>query len=256
MMLRRVGTWLAAAVVASVVWSGCAEEKAPPVETPQPQEVTFASSDSAHLAGTWTQVKESRVVVICIPTVNFTRASWANTTQLLTKAGWSVLLFDLRGQGESHVPPGSNWQWSPSDTAGAIDLFVKDIRGAVQFARQTAGNNVKVVLLGADIAGVAGLYAATAEPQVTGVALVTPPGGLSNLIAGRLIERYGDRPLLVMSELPVGASGGTPCTTDSWLGRGSAITLSLTAPKQETNLESKQAALNMLVRWITSTAIR
>ena len=244
--------------LAALTLLACGEEKPKPSQVSPAEQVAFVSSDSVHLAGTWQYVQNSRAVVICIPTVGFTRSSWSNTMRLLANAGWSALSFDLRGQGDSRLPVGSTWKWSPRDSAGAIEHYVRDIRAAVRYVRAATNGNVRIILLGADISGVAALYAATAEPQlVAGVALVTPPGGLDKLIAARLVDRYGDRPLMIMTEQPISGTAGTPRTLDSWLegGRGSAITLRLTAPQETTALENRQAALNKLMRWIDSATL-
>lgn len=257
-MVVRSDAWLAISLVAAIACGGCAEEKPKPPQVSAPQDVTFYSPDSAHLVGTWQTVNGSRAVVICVPTVGFTRSSWSKTTRFLTDRGWSVLSFDLRGEGDSHIPPRSTWKWSPRDSASAIESFAKDILGAIQFVRGTADRPPKIILLGADIAGVAALYATTARlgQTVTGVTLLTPPGGLDRLLAGGLVVRYGDRPLMIMTEQPLSATEGTARTLDSWLGRGSAITLRLSAPEETTMLESRQAALTKLLRWIESATLR
>jgi|GEM_PF-1654545 len=254
-MVQRSIAWLAVSLLAAYAGVGCGGEQVSPPQVSEPQEVTFVSSDSAYLVGTWQEVPNARVAVICIPTVDFTRSTWSNTANLLTSSGWSVLVFDLRGQGDSRMPDKSRWAWSPADTATGIGYYMKDIRGAISFVRGKMGNTVKIVLVGADLGGVSGLYAATAEPRVAGVALISPPGGLSNLIAGGLVSRYGDRPLLIMTEQPMEATLGTPRTMDSWLGRGSAMTLRLTEPQKTTTLQNKQAAHNMLARWIASVTL-
>ena len=115
-------------------------------------------------------------------------------------------------------------------------------------------NGGSIVLVGSDLGGVAALYAAAVTPEVNGVSLFSPPGGLAKIMAQGLVSRYGDRPLLIMTELPLEATLHTARTLDSWLGRGSALKLRLSAQEAPVRIDSRPAAVSTLKRWVASTA--
>jgi len=79
--------------------------------------------------------------------------------------------------------------------------------------------------------------------------MFSPPES-NRLSTPTIMARYGDRPLVIMTELPVEAVRTTPRTLDSWIGRGSAIEIKGQVPRPPVRLENKAAAVDFLTRWI------
>jgi len=252
-MLRRLNGWCSLAIAAVVV-AGCGQDEQVRPQVQPPQVVTFATDDGASIAGTWWAVERSRSAVLLIPTAGYTRGTWETTAGLLTADGRCVMTIDLRGQGESEPPAGTDMMVVRADSAQAVANYMKDVLAAIKFIRQQMQNGGSIVLVGSDLGGVAALYAAAVTPEVNGVSLFSPPGGLAKIMAQGLVSRYGDRPLLIMTELPLEATLHTARTLDSWLGRGSALKLRLSAQEAPVRIDSRPAAVSTLKRWVASTA--
>lgn len=86
-----------------------------------------------------------------------TRRAWGRTGPRLAALGWQVVAPDLRGHGDS--------AWS-ADGDYALDLFAEDVRALV------AALDVRPVLIGASLGGLASLLAAGEAPSAAVRALV------------------------------------------------------------------------------------
>ncbi|HOF61361.1 MAG TPA: alpha/beta fold hydrolase [Candidatus Latescibacteria bacterium] len=246
-MVRKI--ILCAAVVATAFFVGCGgEEKECTPVTVEAQTVEIITEDSVTLVGTWFGVPNSRASIVCLPALTHSRGTWASTAQQFVASGWSVLTVDLRDQGDSQMPAGASPVWVGNDTLHALAYYIKDVKAAVAFVRSKAPG-AKVVVLGAGIAGYCGLHEAVADPTVAAVALFSPPES-SRLTTPAIMAEYGDRPLLIMTELPAEAIRTTPRTLDSWIGRGSVIEIKEQVPRPPLRLENKAAAVDFLNRWI------
>jgi alpha-beta hydrolase superfamily lysophospholipase len=232
---------------------GCGEEKQESPAAPVVAEiVNFTTDDGIKIVGTWFAAPNSKISLVLIPAVSHSRGTWMSSAQEFAASGWSVLAIDMRDQGDSVLPRSSSPVWVGSDTLGAIRQYVNDVRAGVKFVHgKTPG--AKIIAMGAGIGGYCGLHEAISDPSVVAVALFSPPES-KQLSASGVMAQYGDRPLLMLTELPAEAIRTTPRTLDSWIGRGSALAILNQTPQPPKALESKHAAAAYLNQWIAKSA--
>lgn len=118
---------------------------------------SFQSNDGIELKGWWLPASEGRGAVIVAHGIDHTRQVMLPRAAFLVRAGYSVLLFDLRGHGESGgavVSPGV--------------LESRDILGALRYLR-SRGEHESIVLMGVSYGAVASLIAASESPDVAAV---------------------------------------------------------------------------------------
>jgi uncharacterized protein len=141
------------------------------------EEVEVLSTDGIRLRSWWVSAKDPSRAAVFVP-------GWGGykfeehllqTLPVYQDAGYSVLMLDLRGQGES---AGSR------RTLGYRE--VRDVRGALAWLRQRGYAPDQVVLHGWSMGGATALRAAPG----TGVAAVVEEAG------------YGDLPLLLRGKIP------------------------------------------------------
>ena len=249
-MLRII---LGVVALASVLVS-CAKEEAPVQRVLTPEEVVIPTSNETGIDATWQAVEEARVVVVFIPTVGYTQASWQTTANRVNEQRWSALRIDPRSTPQSERAAGAPWSVSRSDSSQILTVYSEDIRAAIDWVENKVGSNVRIILVGSDLGGIAALRVAAHAPRVYGVALLSPPSS-GELLSNDVIQSYGDRPLLVMTELPVEPTLTTGRTLDTWLGRGSAMSLQLSEQTPATRIEDRAAAQRMLFGWIVKATL-
>src|SRR5215210_7437621 len=141
------------------------------------REVEFLSTDGVRLSAWWVLVEGSSLAAVLVP-------GWGGhkfdehllqTVPVYHDAGYSVLLLDLRAQGESD---------GTRRTLGYRE--VRDVRGALAWLRQRGYEAENVVLHGWSMGGATALRAAPG----TGVSAVVEEAG------------YGDLPLLLRGKIP------------------------------------------------------
>jgi uncharacterized protein len=141
------------------------------------EEVEVLSTDGIRLRSWWVSAKDPSRAAVFVP-------GWGGykfeehllqTLPVYQDAGYSVLMLDLRGQGES---AGSR------RTLGYRE--VRDVRGALAWLRQRGYAPDQIVLHGWSMGGATALRAAPG----TGVAAVVEEAG------------YGDLPLLLRGKIP------------------------------------------------------
>src|SRR5215208_4773981 len=149
------------------------------------REVEFLSTDGIRLSAWWVPVEGSSLAAVLVP-------GWGGykfdehllqTLPVYHDAGYSVLLLDLRAQGESD---------GTRRTLGYRE--VRDVRGALDWLQLQGFRLDQIVLHGWSMGGSTALRAAPG----TGVAAVVEEAG------------YADLPLLLMAEIPDFVRFGRP----------------------------------------------
>lgn len=253
-MRCRIGSAAWVALIALFI-GGCTSEKTPELRVKEPVNVELSTTDGKKIVATWHEVTGSNAAVILVPTLAFGPENWSRTADRMIARNWSVMQTDLRSDIQPPARQGEPWRASRADSASVIADFANDVLAAIDFVEKASAENVKIVVVGADLGGIAGINAAAAKRKVAGVAILNPPGGLGVLISQGVISAYGDRPLLILTELPVHSVLTTPRTLDSWLGRGSALTVRHKVPSEPSRIPDRQSAVNTLMSWISSTAL-
>jgi len=149
------------------------------------REVEFLSTDGVRLRAWWVLVENSSLAAVLVP-------GWGGhkfdehllqTVPVYHDAGYSVLLLDLRAQGESD---------GTRRTLGYRE--VRDVRGALAWLQQQGYRLDQIVLHGWSMGGATALRAAPG----TGVAAVIEEAG------------YADLPILLRGEIPEFVRFGRP----------------------------------------------
>jgi len=116
-----------------------------------------------------------------------TRDDWHALADKLYRQGLLVLTVDLRGHGANvtGAPPtltGADWSAMETDVAAGVAELRK--RGAQ-----------KVAIVGAEVGANLALLAASDDPTISSVALLSPGLDYKGLITGEAAKRYGNRPI-------------------------------------------------------------
>lgn len=130
--------------------------------TPGQKDITFSTSDGAHIQARLFSSTQKQVVVFAHGAV-FNKESWYPLAERLQKEGIASLPFDFRGYGKSQG-------------AGSKDLY-RDILGAVSFL-ETQGYT-RIGLVGGSMGGGAVLQALahTQDPKIDSAILLAPASG-------------------------------------------------------------------------------
>jgi pimeloyl-ACP methyl ester carboxylesterase len=172
-----------------VLWM-TSPSRRPPEATPASfglgyRDVEFPSTDGVRLSAWWVPVEGSSMAAVFVP-------GWGGykfdehllqTLPVYHDAGYSVLLLDLRAQGESD---------GTRRTLGYRE--VRDVRGALAWLQEQGFGPDQIVLHGWSMGGATALRAAPG----TGVAAVVEEAA------------YADLPLLLMGEIPDFVRFGRP----------------------------------------------
>ncbi len=131
------------------------------------------------LRGWWIPAAEPRATVIRIHGVDSNRNSLLGLAAPLTNAGYSVLVFDLRGHGESDAARMGAGLDERDDVLGAIDYIIRE-RGASPGA---------IFLHGNSYGGAIALMTGWREPAVAGVYADSAFASLPDLVAQEVARR-------------------------------------------------------------------
>ncbi len=144
---------------------------------PNYQDVTFTTSDGVTLAGWWLPVKgKTQGTVILTHGVFKNRQQVMGRAAFLWKLGYQVLLFDLRGSGES----------GPSPVSGGL-LESGDFLAAESFLDGRHLLKKPVVFFGFSLGAMCALRAAVNAPQVDAVIADSPLANIKSYVSRRTV---------------------------------------------------------------------
>lgn len=129
------------------------------------------------LRGWWLPASDSRATVIRVHGVDSNRGSLLGLSVALIRAGFSVLVFDLRGHGESDQARMGAGLDERDDVLGAIDYAMRERRSEV------------ILLHGSSYGGAIVLMTGWREPGVVGVFADSAFASLSDLVAQEVSRR-------------------------------------------------------------------
>lgn len=184
------------------------------------EDVAFTASDGTRLAGWWLDRPGSDRVVICCHGHRGTKADMLGLGPGLWHAGFSVLIFDFRGNGDSADGPQSLAHYEQRDLEAAIDLVAErrpdaeiDVAGfsmgaAVAILVAARDQRVRRVVADSSFADMHGVVAAAAlgmrlppVPLVSLVSLVTRLAygyGFHEVQPVEAVDAIAPRPLLLV----------------------------------------------------------
>lgn len=154
--LKRLAAWfvgIASLFTAAIALTGwilarphqCSVGAAPADLNAEP--VSFDNERGIAISGWWCPVKNSRASVLLLPGIRANRLSMVDRARFLRAAGYSTLLIDLQGTGETkgdHITFG----WNESH----------DVAAAVAFLHEHS-RSTKVAVIGSSLGGAAALFA-------------------------------------------------------------------------------------------------
>jgi alpha-beta hydrolase superfamily lysophospholipase len=143
--------------------------------------VSFRSADGLRLSGWWMPREHARGVIVGSHGHAGQKDELLGIGSRSWRAGYSVLLFDFRGRGESDPWPQT-----------LISREVEDLQAAVAFARSRAPG-APVGLIGFSMGAAVSLLAAAADPQIAAVVAD------SSFTSGRDVVAHGVRSVLRMA---------------------------------------------------------
>lgn len=138
-------------------------DRAPHVTAASYEDVTFATSDGVRLSGWLFPASPDRAVIL-IHGRDQNRSEWRERNEriasFLVAAGYAVLMFDLRGHGNSQADPRVGERY----TLGFLERH--DVDAAVTFLRGRGYADGRIALLGVSMGAASALGELTLDPQV------------------------------------------------------------------------------------------
>lgn len=160
-----------------------AQVRCPVTESPKDygipgyQDVTFTTSDGVSLVGWWLPVKGKPLgTVILAHGVFKNRQQVLGRAAFLWKLGYQVLLFDLRGNGQS----------GPSPVSGGL-LEANDFLAAESYLQGKHALKKPVVFFGFSLGAMCALRAGVTAPEVDAIIADSPLANLKSYVSRRTI---------------------------------------------------------------------
>ncbi len=169
--------------------------------------VYFTASDGYPLAAnlaTPAAETDLHIGVILLPMYRQTKESWAPLVQQLTKAGFTCLALDLRGNGQSRYD--AEGRDGEKKVAGRDPVFFntmyQDVQAANGWLRKTKPKPQidKIMIVGASVGcSVAVQAVTTGKVNVAAVVLMTPGKNYLGIPTMEQIQHWPGTPLLILS---------------------------------------------------------
>lgn len=160
--------------------------------------VSLSTADGVALSGeAWGKGERA---VLLVHDEGRTRGDWSSVAPRLASAGLQVLAIDLRGHGASGGGPIAEADWPK---------LSQDVTAGVKWL--TAHGATEIHVVGARFGAAVALQAASANPDVDDLVLLSPPAGIHGVKVSAAAAAYGKRSLLVVTATddPVGMKTAT-----------------------------------------------
>ncbi len=149
-------------------------------------DIGMVTEDGVHLKGTYYQPAAVNAPgVALLHMLGRKRGDWDAFARQLQDAGYGVITIDLRGHGESGGR--RDWAKMPLDAA----IATKFIRSREEIDPD------RIVLMGASIGANIAINAAAKDPDIAGVALLSPGLDYRGVKTEEAVKQYGARPLFI-----------------------------------------------------------
>ncbi len=153
----------------NVVRGASEENLTPVVESTEPVEVEFETSDGLLIYGVfYPSSSQSENVVILLHMLAHDSSSYSSFARQLQSVGFNALALDLRGHGNSKN--GLSWETMADEDFRNIE---KDVDAAVNYLKTERGLNDKIFLIGASIGSNTVINYGSSH-EVTGVVALSP----------------------------------------------------------------------------------
>ncbi|HSF81337.1 MAG TPA: alpha/beta fold hydrolase [Anaerolineales bacterium] len=168
------------------------ETTTPPPPEPEikvDRDLKFKTEDGLEIVGTMYSLQEAQGPlpgVIILPMHIEDQTAWKPFARQLAKAGYAALTVDLRGQGATAGSP--DWQKAISD----VRLVWRE------FGQLDRVDETRTALIGASLGANLALVAASAEPAIQTVVLISPGLNYNGIITVQAMGAYGRRPIMLI----------------------------------------------------------
>jgi len=140
--------------------------------------VTFETADKIPLSGTFYVAKDPTApLVVLLHRYRGERVEWAPLAARLAEAPkrYTILNVDLRGHGKSTSSSGKKKVDWANMTPKDMPAFVEDVHASIKYGlERTDGKTRGVVLVGSSLGAAFAARAASQEPKVVAIAVVSP----------------------------------------------------------------------------------
>lgn len=160
--------------------------------------VSLHTADHLTLKAVHYPAPDPRASIILIHMLGRDKSDWKNFAQTLQAQGYNALAFDLRGHGESSEQGGRILNWK-NFSSKDFKMMIEDVDTAYQWLKQKNGGGKPVFIVGASIGANLALIYASQNPEVKGVALLSPGMDYRGIRIARYTAQYKDRPLLLVA---------------------------------------------------------
>jgi pimeloyl-ACP methyl ester carboxylesterase len=160
----------------------------------KPTKVTLETRDGTLLVSNYLKVPDSKAVVILLPMLSKTKASWQDFQGKLAANNFSSIAVDLRGHGESTSQKGREISWRTFSNKSLSKIGL-DIEAVYEFLiRNEKISASKIFIAGASIGANLALNFA-ADHAVAGILLLSPGLDYRGITTEEAAGRYGDKPV-------------------------------------------------------------
>jgi pimeloyl-ACP methyl ester carboxylesterase len=148
--------------------------------------VDLTTTDGVSIKGTYYQPAATDAPgVVLLHMLGRQRGDWDAFARSLQDAGYGVIAIDLRGHGESE----GKREW---------DKMTQDSAIATSFIRSRPEINPdRIALIGASIGANIAINYGAQDPEVAGVALLSPGLDYRGVTTEDAVRQYGDRPIFI-----------------------------------------------------------
>jgi pimeloyl-ACP methyl ester carboxylesterase len=149
-------------------------------------DIGMVTKDRVHIQGTYYRpAAVDAPGVVLLHMLGRNRGDWDTFARQLQDAGYGVIAIDLRGHGESE----GEREW---------DKMTQDAAIAASFIRSRPEINPdRIALIGASIGANIAINYGAQDPEVAGVALLSPGLNYRGVTTEDAVKQYGVRPLFI-----------------------------------------------------------
>jgi len=160
-----------------------------------PNTLRLETKDGVILFGIYEKVPDAPAVVILLPMLSKTKATWAKMQEALTENGYSSIALDLRGHGESISKKGREISWSGFSNKD-FQKMPLDVEAVYDFLTKKEGfRPEQIFIFGASIGANTALKFAAEKRSLGGVVLLSPGLDYRGIETVPAAKKYGNRPI-------------------------------------------------------------
>lgn len=171
------------------------------VQRPAAEDVTFLTEDQVRIGATLYRSPDAAApAVVLVHQLSSARTEWASRflPALTRGTDFSVLAIDMRGHGESSQRGQERLSWSNFSTTEWRNTS-KDVVAAVGFLASQSPAPRKIAVVGASIGSSAAIDAASKDPRIAALVLLSPGRAYHGFDAVTPFAGLGSQPVMAVA---------------------------------------------------------